>query len=146
MISVKALLEAKKRELYTIGAGDSVRAALLILAERNIGALVVMDGDKLVGILSERDCAIKGALNGNGVDGTKVGDIMTRSVVTVAPSESLEACMQQMTDRDIRHLPVVDGNKVVGMVSIGDVSKEYVKEQLDLIGQLETYVRRGFRL
>jgi CBS domain-containing protein len=146
MISIHELLEKKQRQVYSVHESDKVSSALGLLAEMRIGAVLVMDGEKLVGILSERDCAIKVCLPGKRADETSVADIMTRTVVTVEPKDSLETCMQQMNDRDIRHLPVVDGGKVVGMVSIGDVSKELLREKLELISYMETYVNRGFRL
>jgi CBS domain-containing protein len=146
MITLKDLLAAKSTELFTAHADDVVASTLNVLAERKIGALLVMDGDKLVGIISERDCAIKVALPGRQASDTKVSEIMTRSVFTVDPTTTLEECMTLMNDKDIRHLPVVESSRVIGMVSIGDVSKELMKEQRQLILQMEEYVRRGFRL
>jgi CBS domain-containing protein len=145
MITIRQLLEAKSRELFTTTATEPVSAALTVLAQKKVGALLVMEGERLVGILSERDCAIKVALPGKKAEDIRVGEIMTSTVITVDPTKTLEACMQQMNDRDIRHLPVLDEGKVIGMVSIGDVSKEMLKYQHQLIGQLEQYIRGGYR-
>ena len=146
MISIQQLLEQKSSELFHIGPNDSVLAALEILAEKKVGALIVMDGDKLVGILSERDCAFKVTLKGRSATDTRVSEVMSATVFTVDPKTSLEQCMTEMNDRDFRHLPVVASDKVIGMVSIGDVSKELMREKAELITYLETYVNRGFRL
>jgi len=144
MISINQLLESKSRQLFIVTAEDTVSTALEMLAKEKIGAVMVMDGPKLVGILSERDCAIKVALPGRSAKETKVSEIMTKTVITVDPSQPLESCMKQMNDGDIRHLPVVEGGQVTGMVSIGDVSKEMLKLQTQLISQLEAYIRGGF--
>ena len=146
MINIKDLLAAKSSELLTTHPGETVSAALRILDGRKIGALIVMDGEKLVGILSERDCAIKVALPGRQASDVRVSEIMTSTVITVDPSQTLEDCMTLMNNRDIRHLPVLESGRVIGMVSIGDVSKELMKDQRQLILQLEAYVHRGFRL
>jgi CBS domain-containing protein len=144
MITIKQLLASKSSELFTVAPTDTVSAALAILASRKIGALLVMDGRDLVGIVSERDCAIKVALPGKRADEMLVSEIMTRTVITIDPRQPLEECMQEMTDRDIRHLPVMDDGLVIGMVSIGDVVKETLKQQRHLIGQLESYIRGAY--
>jgi CBS domain-containing protein len=144
MITIRQLLATKSQDLYTVSAGDTVAAALELLARHRIGALIVMDGDRLEGIVSERDCALKVTLPGRAASSVQVGEIMTRSVITVLPSQPLEDCMQQMTERDIRHLPVVEGGRVVGMVSIGDVVKEVLRQQRYLIQQLESYIRGAY--
>jgi CBS domain-containing protein len=146
MITIKNLLAAKSSNLFTAKPNDDVSSALRILQARKIGALMVMEGDKLVGILSERDCAIKVALPARLATETRVHEVMTSTVITVDPSITLEECMTMMNDKDIRHLPVLENGRVIGMVSIGDVSKELMKEQAHLIQQLEAYVHRGFRL
>lgn len=144
MITIRQLLATKSQDLYTVSAGDTVAAALELLARHRIGALMVMDGERLEGIVSERDCALKVTLPGRAASSVQVGEIMTRSVITVLPSQPLEDCMQQMTERDIRHLPVVEGGRVVGMVSIGDVVKEVLRQQRYLIQQLESYIRGAY--
>jgi CBS domain-containing protein len=146
MINIKDLLAAKSADLFTAQPDDDVASALRLLETRKIGALIVMDGQKIVGIISERDCAIKVALRGRLATETRVREIMTSTVTTVDPSVTLEECMSMMNDQDIRHLPVVENGRVIGMVSIGDVSKELMKDQRHLITQLEAYVNRGFRL
>jgi len=146
MISIQQLLGKKSQDLHRVGPSDSVLSALELLADNKIGALVVMEGDKLVGILSERDCAFKVARRGRSASETRVSEVMSSDVVTVDPRKTLEQCMTEMNERDIRHLPVVDEGRVVGMVSIGDVSKELMREKAELIAYLETYVNRGFRL
>jgi CBS domain-containing protein len=146
MISIRDLLAAKSPQLFTVQPNEAVASALRVLESRKIGALLVLDGDKLVGILSERDCAIRLALRARQAADTPVREIMTDTVVTVDPTITLEACMTLMNEKDIRHLPVVEQGRVIGMVSIGDVSKELLKEQRHLISQLENYVNRGFRL
>ena len=144
MITIRQLLATKSQDLYTVSASDTVAAALDLLARHRIGALMVMEGEQLEGILSERDCALKVTMRGRMATEVTVGEIMTRSVITVLPSQPLEDCMQQMTERDIRHLPVVDGGRVVGMVSIGDVVKEVLRQQRYLIQQLESYIRGAY--
>lgn len=144
MITIRQLLATKSQDLYTVSASDTVAAALELLARYRIGALMVMDGEQLEGIVSERDCALKVTMRGRAASEVQVGEIMTRSVITVLPSQPLEDCMQQMTERDIRHLPVVDGGRVVGMVSIGDVVKEVLRQQRYLIQQLESYIRGAY--
>ena len=146
MINIKELLAAKSQELHSARPSEPVSVALQLLGSKKIGALVVMDGEKLVGVLSERDCAIKVALPGRQASEVLVGEIMTSTVVTVDPTKTLEECMTLMNEKDIRHLPVLESGRVIGVVSIGDVSKELMKNQLQLISQLEAYVHRGFRL
>jgi len=144
MITIQQLLASKSSELFTISADDTVTTALAILSARRIGALLVMDGESLKGIMSERDCALKVALPGRRAEETRISEIMTHTVITVAPTQPLEDCMQLMTERDIRHLPVMEDGRVVGMVSIGDVVKETLKQQRYLIQQLESYIRGAY--
>lgn len=144
MITIQQLLASKSSELFTISADDTVTTALAILSARRIGALLVMDGESLKGIMSERDCALKVALPGRRAEETRVSEIMTHTVITVAPTQPLEDCMQLMTERDIRHLPVMEAGRVVGMISIGDVVKETLKQQRYLIQQLESYIRGAY--
>ena len=141
MSTVENIIGRKSGELFLIGAGQSVKAALELLSQHKIGALMVTDNDTLVGIVSERDCALKVALPGLSADAVTVGEIMTRDVITVDPSQRLDDCMREMTERDIRHLPVVKDGRTVGMVSIGDVVKATIREQQNHIGYLETYIK-----
>jgi CBS domain-containing protein len=140
MISIKELLGGKSAELFAVASTALVSEALQMLATRKIGALLVVDDGRLVGILSERDCALKVALPGRRADATRVSEIMTSDVITVEPKQPLEDCMTQMHAHDIRHLPVVEAGRPVGMVSIGDVSREMFSLQKKLIGQLEAYI------
>ncbi|MDX1527750.1 MAG: CBS domain-containing protein, partial [Gammaproteobacteria bacterium] len=111
-----------------------------IMAEKGIGALVVLDGDKLVGIVSERDYARKVVLKERASKQTPVGDIMTKDVLYARPDHTVEECLALMTDKRIRHLPVMDGDKLIGMVSIGDLVKAIIAEQKHVIEQLEHYI------
>ncbi len=140
MIKVRELLAAKSATLFSVAPGDSVEAALAVLAEHRIGAVLVLENDKLVGILSERDCAIKVCLPGSAAATTTVREVMTAAVLTVNPDQPLEDSMALMIERDIRHVPVVENERVIGMISIGDVVKEQLKQQTWLIGQLQAYI------
>ncbi|MBA1262700.1 CBS domain-containing protein [Stutzerimonas sp. NM35] len=143
MKTVGQVVNAKSdSNVHTIAATDSVLDALQILAQKNVGALpVVGDDGQLVGIVSERDYARKCVLKGRSSFATPVSAIMTSSLVTIEPHQGLEECMQLMTDRHLRHLPVLDAGKLVGMLSIGDVVKELVAEKESLIQHLEQYIR-----
>ena len=140
MISVGQLLDRKGRQIFSIAPGDAVLAAIRLMAERHVGALLVMEGDTLAGIVSERDYARKVILMGRSSADTPVRDIMSTPVVTVQPETPVEKCMQLMTERRVRHLPVVDDGRVVGMVSIGDLVKAVIAEQQQQIEQLESYI------
>jgi len=141
MITVRNILAAKPERLFIVSADDSVHFALQLLAEHRIGALMVTAGERLVGIVSERDCAIKVALPGLNATEVKVGEIMTADVITIEPTQRLEDCMQEMTARDIRHLPVMERGAIIGMISIGDVVKATIREQETHIEYLETYIK-----
>ena len=140
MRTVRQLLEAKSPEIIAIGPEAPVIAAIRLMAERGIGALLVMQGARLAGILSERDYARKIVLQGRSSRDTPVRDIMTAEVVTVAPGDSIDHCMQLVTDRRIRHLPVVDGGEVIGVLSIGDLVKTVIELQRRDIDQLQRYI------
>ena len=141
MKSVKHVLEHKKRPLITAAPTDTVYHALTLMAQHDIGALLVIDGDKLVGIFSERDYARKVVLQGKTSKDTRVRDVMSDHVLYVTPAQSVEECMAIMTDRHCRHLPVVnEGQRVLGILSIGDMVKETISEQAFLIEQLERYI------
>src|SRR5712672_335821 len=129
MKSVAQLLKAKTGEIYSISPNASVLDAIKMLAEKGIGAILVMEGDKLVGIFSERDYARKIILQGKSSKDTKVREIMTANVLCVNPNQTNEECMALMTAKRIRHLPVLDGIKVVGVLSIGDLVKDIISEQ-----------------
>jgi len=141
MLSVQQLLDQKPRAIYSIGPEEPVLAAIKKMAEHHIGALVVMSGEKLVGILSERDYARKVVLLGRSSTETRVDAIMTGKVVTVTAKQDAHDCMRLMTDMRIRHLPVVAGDRVVGVLSIGDLVRAVIEEQERTIADLESYIR-----
>ena len=137
---VHQLLEVKGSEVWSVGPDDSVYDAIHLKAEKQIGALLVMDGDRLAGIFSERDYARSVILKGRSSRETKVSEIMTPEVVTGRLDHRIEVCLARMTDRRIRHLPIVDDGKVVGMISMGDLVKAIIAEQRATIEQLEQYI------
>jgi CBS domain-containing protein len=131
---------AGRGPVISVTPSTTVFQALQRMAEHNIGALLVMNGDRLVGIFSERDYARKVALRGLNSRDTPVGDLMTGRLITVGPAWSAEQCMALMTEHHIRHLPVVEGDAVLGVISIGDAVKAVVDEQHFVIGQLTNYI------
>ncbi len=137
---VHQLLEAKGSEVWSIAPDASVFEAIRQMAEKEVGALLVMEGDKLEGILSERDYARSVILKGRSSRETKVSEIMTREVVTGRLDQRIESCLALMTERRIRHLPIVEEGKVVGMISMGDLVKAIIAEQQATIEQLEQYI------
>ncbi len=138
--TVAHLLEKKGGEVFSIGPDATVFEALEKMASKQVGALVVMDGQELAGIISERDYARKVILLDRLSKKTGVREIMTSEVVTVSPSATLQDCMSTMTDHRFRHLPVIDDGRLVGVVSIGDVVKAVIDEQAVMIEQLENYI------
>jgi CBS domain-containing protein len=138
--SVRNLLAAKPPGLYTVEAEDPVRTAIQLMADHHVGALPVMRGAELAGIVSERDYARKVVLMGRSSAETPVWQIMSAPVVTVGPEHSVEHCMRLMTDRRIRHLPVIRDGAVVGMVSIGDCVRALLDEQRKEIDELRRYI------
>jgi CBS domain-containing protein len=140
MKTAKQLLMNKPSGVVSIAPNATVLDALKKMAEKDIGALVVLDGTHLVGILSERDYARKVALMGKAAADVPVKDIMTHQVLCVAPHHSVDECMALMTKKRCRHLPVIEGKQVVGMLSIGDLVKEMLSEQQMMIQQLESYI------
>ena len=140
MITVMQILQAKGDEVWTIGPQVTVFEALKLMAEKEIGALLVVDAGKVVGIFSERDYARKVILKSRSSKDTPVRKIMTERVITVDPDTTVEVCMGLMTDRHIRHLPVMDDDKLIGVISIGDVVKAIISEQSYLIEHLENYI------
>ena len=136
---VKQLIE-DKREIYSIGPDQPVLAAIQLMADKFVGALLVMRGEELLGIVSERDYARKVILKGRSSGDTPVQDIMTAPVITVNPADTVDTCMRLCTDSRVRHLPVVEGGKVVGVVSIGDLVKAVISEQGAEIEHLQRYI------
>jgi CBS domain-containing protein len=140
MKTVRQLLAAKGGAVYSIAPKARVYEALRLMAEKEVGALVVLDGGRLAGILSERDYARKVILHGKSSHDIPVHEIMTPDVVTVQPEQSVDQCMALVTNRRIRHLPVVENGRLIGLVSIGDLVKEVIADQEQTIRQLETYI------
>lgn len=144
MKTVAQLLSLKtqqNQQVHTIGPDQMVLDALRLMAERNIGALPVVQNGKVVGIVSERDYARKMVLQGRSSVGTPVSAIMSTRVVTVHPTLTIERCMEIVTESHLRHLPVVENDELLGLLSIGDLVKEAISEQASLIQQLEQYIR-----
>lgn len=140
MEMVKDILQAKGQEVWSVSPEGSVYDALTFMAEKNVGALVVTEKDRVVGIISERDYARKVILKGKSSKELAVKEIMTPRVVCVRPEQTMEECMELMTDKHIRHLPVLDEDRLVGLISIGDVVKAIIAEKEFIIGQLEGYI------
>ncbi|MEJ2622747.1 MAG: CBS domain-containing protein [Candidatus Thiodiazotropha sp.] len=140
MTSVNQLLQNKGFDILSVDANESVLKALEIMAEHGIGSLLVMDGDKVAGLFSERDYARGIILKGRTSKDTRVKEIMTSQVVVVSPEQSIEECMAIMTDKRVRHLPVMKDNELVGIISIGDLVKAIIEEQQFMIEQLVSYI------
>jgi CBS domain-containing protein len=140
MTTVGNVLKIKGQEVWSISPHALVYDALKVMAEKNVGALLVMEGRKLVGVFSERDYARKIALKGVSSHTSAVGNIMTSVVVTVGREHSIDECMALMTDKHVRHLPVLQNEEVVGIISIGDVVKAIISEREHTIKQLENYI------
>ncbi len=137
------LLTNKGREVHAVAPDATVYDALALMADKSVGAVIVLEGGKLVGILSERDYARNVILKSKASKETPVRDIMTTRVMYVGPEQTIEECMALMTDKRIRHLPVMRGGELVGLVSIGDIVKAVISEKQFIIEQLETYITRG---
>jgi CBS domain-containing protein len=135
------LLDHKGHEVHAVAAGASVIDAVRSMADNHVGALLVMEGSRLVGIVSERDYARKVVLQGRSSATTPVRDIMSAPVVTATPDDTVDHAMRLMTDRRIRHLPVLQGDKVVGMVSIGDLVRSIIDAQRSTIEALQSYIQ-----
>lgn len=139
-MKVSDILQSKGNNVFSVTENISVFDALKIMGEKNIGALVVMDNDKLQGIISERDYARKIILKGKASQDTQVKDIMTEKVISVLPEDSIEKCMELMSGKHIRHLPVIDNDKVVGIISITDVVTAIIQMQKETITYLQNYI------
>ena len=140
MKTISQFLEQSKRPVYSVGPNATVREALEIMAQYNIGALLVIDGQTLEGIFSERDYARKVVLKGKSSSDAKVSEIMTSKVITINTKHTIDQCMQIMTDNHIRHLPIVNDENVMGLISIGDVVREMIAYQKSIIEQLQSYI------
>lgn len=140
MKTATQLLAQKDPIVWTITADQSVLDAIKLMAEKNIGALLVTESNKLTGLLSERDYARKVILKGKNSHSTTVAEIMSTNLVTVTPGDNVDTCMALMTKHKIRHLPVLDSNRIVGILSIGDMVKAIIAEQQETIQHLEDYI------
>ena len=140
MKKIKEILDSKGRDVLSIAPDTSIYEAVTLMAERGFGALLVMEGDRLVGLLGERDCAWKVMLEDRSPRETDVKQIMTKNILCVEPEQTVEEGMALMTDKRIRHLPVVNGDRVEGIISIGDLVKAIIADQQFVIEQLEHYV------
>ncbi|WP_225041196.1 CBS domain-containing protein [Xanthomonas campestris] len=140
MQTVRQLLGMKQVEVFSVAADAAVIEAIRLMADKSIGAVLVMEGERLVGIVSERDYARKVVLRDRSSSSTSVAEIMSHAVVTVSPADSVEHCMQLMTDGRFRHLPVVDNGRVQGVISIGDLVKALIEAQQQDIDQLQRYI------
>ncbi|MBK8610619.1 MAG: CBS domain-containing protein [Chitinophagaceae bacterium] len=140
MAAVRNILEAKGNQIFSVGAGISVYHALEIMVEKNVSSLVIMEDEKLIGIFTEKDYARKVVLKGRSSRETPIGDIMSGNVITVTPESTIDDCMELMSSKCIRHLPVMEDGKMAGLVSIGDVVKYIIEEQKFIIGNMEQYI------
>ncbi len=143
MITLRQLLQSKGGGIWSVPSTSTVFDALRMMAEKNVGALLVIDEGRLVGIVSERDYARKIALKGKSSKETLIREIMTEKVVYIRPDESIEECMALMTEKHFRHLPVIDNGTLLGIISIGDVVRTVISEQKFIIAQLENYISGG---
>jgi CBS domain-containing protein len=141
MKRLKEILAHKGTNIWSIGPDESVYVAIELLAEKEIGAIAVTEGVRLVGIVSERDYARQIILKGRSSENTQVRDIMSTEVITAQPNQEVRECMELMTEKRIRHLPIIDDeNKLIGMISIGDLVRAIIAEQESTIGDLEKYI------
>ena len=140
MRTVRQLLGSKTPEIFAVSPDASVLDAIKLMAEKGVGAVLAMQGARLCGIVSERDYARKVVLQGRSSSNTPVRDIMTAKVVTVRPDDSVDHCMQVVTEHRIRHLPVADGEAIIGVISIGDLVKAVIEDQKVELDQLQRYI------
>ena len=145
MKTVRDLLRRKGSDVWSVGPETTVYDALRLMAEKNIGAVLLLDGEQLVGIFSERDYARQVVLKGKSSKETPVREVMTSPVVFVRPEQTIEECMALMTDKRIRHLPVIDEGRLVGLISIGDVVKAQIADRDFMIEQLTDYITGKIR-
>jgi CBS domain-containing protein len=143
MRSVRDILQEKGFDVYSIGPDSSVYQALQLMAEKNVGALMVMSGDKALGLISERDYARKIVLKGRLSRDVAVREIMTPEIVAIGPDEDVERCMNLMTNKRVRHLPVFENRRLIGLISIGDIVKAIIEHKEETIQQLEKYIKGG---
>ena len=137
---IEDILNKKGSDVWSIDADESVYRAIELMAEKRIGALMVKNGTRLTGIISERDYARKVILQGRSSKGTKVSEIMTKDIIYAKPEHDVDECMALMSDKSIRHLPIISGGELKGLVSLGDLVKTVIEEQQTRIEQLENYI------
>ncbi|HEV2046822.1 MAG TPA: CBS domain-containing protein [Chthoniobacterales bacterium] len=142
--TISAIMSQKSGEIFSVTPDTTVHDAVAMMDEKNVGALLVMKGAKLVGMLSERDYTRKVMLRGKKSADTKVSEIMSSKLTVAHPNEGVEECLRVMTDKRFRHLPVLDGEKVVGVISIGDLVKHVISCQSATIAHLENYISGGY--
>jgi CBS domain-containing protein len=140
MGKVKDIVKAKGSAVFTVEPSITVYAAIELMCDKNVGGLLITENGKVVGIFTERDYARKVVLKNKSSKDTTIGEIMTSKIFSVTPEDSVATCMQVMTDKHIRHLPVMDGDNIAGLISIGDVVRFLLKEQQDIIDHLEHYI------
>jgi CBS domain-containing protein len=140
MGKVRDILRSKGSEVFTVGPDTSVYDGIELMCTKNVGGLLITENGKPIGIFTERDYARKVILKGKSSKTTTLGEIMTSKLITVTSDHTVEDCMEVMTDKKIRHLPVVDGDQLIGLISIGDVVRFVIREQRDIIDQLEHYI------
>jgi len=145
MATVRDIIRKKGGDVFGINPDATVYEALQMMAKHNSGALLIMNGDDMVGILSERDCVRKVELQGKNANNTRVSDIMTKTVISVSCDQTVEECETLMMEKGIRHLPVYDGDKLAGMLSVRDVLREVIQMQQVMLSQLERYITGGGR-
>jgi CBS domain-containing protein len=143
MTTVKQILDQKGHKVWDVSPEDLIIDALQLMAEKNVGALLVIDRGQVVGVISERDYARKVDLVGKNASNTRVREIMTRDVIYIEPNQTVEGCMALMTNKRIRHLPVLEAGMLVGVISIGDIVKAVISDKEFMIEQLESYITGG---
>ena len=141
MRSVKDILEEKGTQVYAVSPNATVYEALQIMADKNVGALMVIEGDTVAGLISERDYARKIILKGKFSKDVPVREIMTADIIRIGPDNDVEYCMELMTDKRIRHLPVFENDRLIGIISIGDIVKAIIEHKEEIIEQLENYIK-----
>ncbi|BAI80903.1 signal transduction protein [Deferribacter desulfuricans SSM1] len=144
--TVKDILAKKGNQIFTVSADSTVYDALKVMADNNIGSVLVMDGDKMVGIFTERDYARKLILKGKYSKDTPIKEVMTEKVISIKPEATTEACLALMTEKRIRHLPVMQDGKVIGLISIGDVVKQIIEDRESYIRDLERFITGDYAL
>ena len=141
MRSVKDILEEKGTQVYAVSPDATVYEALQIMADKNVGALMVIEGDTVAGLISERDYARKIILKGKFSKDVPVREIMTVDIIRIGPDNDVEYCMELMTDKRVRHLPVFENDRLIGIISIGDIVKAIIEHKEEIIEQLENYIK-----